>query len=128
MFSKLCAASLFMWLLLIPFFYQYQENDLKKKKSLLVSQTPVMPLAIAKTTFPGQCAANGEQPLSCARKQESLGTNALEFKIPIILRPHLVPPALVFRTPKGYRYPRLRTPDINARTIWHKIKTKIFSD
>ena len=37
-------------------------------------------------------------------------TTALEFKIIIILTPHLVPPALVFRTPKGYRYPRLRTP------------------
>ena len=88
----------------------------KKKRSLLFSQTPVIPLAIAKTTFPGRCAANGDQPLSCASRQESLGTSALEFKIPIILRPHLVPPALVFRTSKGYRYPRLRTPALNHLT------------
>ena len=64
-----------------------------------------MPLAIAKTTFPGRCAANVDQPLSCASRQESLGTSALEFKISIILRPHLVPPVLVFRTPKGIQVP-----------------------
>ena len=59
--------------------------------------------------FTGRCAANGDQPLSCASRQKSLETTALEFKITIILKPHLVPPALVFRIPKGYRYPRLRT-------------------
>ena len=58
----------------------------------------------------GRCAAKDDQPLSCASRQKSLGTTALEFKIIIILTPHLVPPAFVFRTNKGYRYPRLRTP------------------
>ena len=70
-----------------------------KKRSLLVSQTPVMPLAIAKLRFTGRCAANGDQPLSCASRQESLGTTVPEFIITIILMPHLVPPALVFHTP-----------------------------
>ena len=49
--------------------------------------------------FTGRCAANGDQPLSCASRQKSLGTTALEFKITIILTPHFVPPTLVFRTP-----------------------------
>ena len=40
----------------------------------------------------------------------SLWTTALEFQITIILTPHLAPSALVFRTLKGYRYPRLTTP------------------
>ena len=59
----------------------------------------------------------GDQPLSCSSRQKSLGTTALEFKVTIILTPHLVPPALVFRTPKGYRYPRLRTPALEEHRV-----------
>ena len=62
----------------------------------------------------GQCAAKRDQPLSCASRQKSLETTTLQFTITIILTPHLVPPALVFRTPKGYRYPRLRTPALKS--------------
>ena len=47
----------------------------------------------------GRYAAKRDQPFSCASRQKSLGTTAMEFKITIILMPHLVPPALVFRTP-----------------------------
>ena len=31
--------------------------------------------------------------------------------------PHLVPSALMLRTHKGYRYPRLRTPDLEHRRM-----------
>ena len=57
-----------------------------------------------------------------------MGITALEFKITIILTPHFVPPALVFRTPKGYRYPRLRASALkdkinkfDQRGVVHKI-------
>ena len=70
----------------------------------------------------GRCSAKRDQPLSCANRPKSWWTTALEFQIPIILTPHLVPPALVFCTPKGYRYPRLRTPAVEY-DMWCSAKS-----
>ena len=90
----------------------------KKKRSLPISQTPVLPLDVAWTRFDWSvCRDTSEQALSFASEQNTLETIGLEFTTTIILASHLVAPALLMLGFKKAKFEEFGLKKANMATL-----------